>query len=116
MAIANNERDMLISAVVLSIKDAFTNPRSPNDMKTITNQTEAVHFLTDKSGAWAQSRRDICMAIGFCPDRLRTKIIGMKKDGTTLKDISGLVEAIMTEARREREASLAEKTPYRSSK
>ena len=108
MALPDNERDLWISAVVLSIKDAFTEPASPNDMKTITNQAEAVHFLTDQSGAWAQSRRDICAAIGFCPDRLRKRVIEMKEEGVTQKGLSAFSESILTAADRERAIALAE--------
>lgn len=113
MALPDNERDMFISAVVMAIKDAFTEPASSNDMKTITNQAEAVHFLTDKSGAWAQSRRDICTAIGFCPDRLRNRVIEMKAEGMTQKAISALAENILTASDRERAINLAEQIAFK---
>lgn len=41
--------------------------------------SESWSFLTDRSGAWARSRRDICDCIGVDPDKLRENVMSTRR-------------------------------------
>jgi hypothetical protein len=40
-----------------------------------TNKIEAALFLTEETGEWAQSRKDVCIAADFDPDILREQAL-----------------------------------------
>lgn len=62
-----------LAVITKAVEDLF----SPGVAATAQDQTDALHFLTDKVGAWATSRLAVATAAGIDPAALREHIVGI---------------------------------------
>ncbi|MCU0827075.1 MAG: hypothetical protein MUE52_06645 [Tabrizicola sp.] len=70
----------------LFVKAAATASGASDANPTSDGKLEAVRFLTDQSGAFAESRAFWCLAAGKNPDRLRQTIIALLEGDDCLVD------------------------------
>lgn len=70
----------------LFVKAAATASGASDANPTFDGKLEAVRFLTDQSGAFAESRAFWCLAAGKNPDRLRQTIIALLEGDDCLVD------------------------------
>ncbi|MCB6177519.1 hypothetical protein LHP98_05165 [Rhodobacter sp. Har01] len=104
--VASRRRDdfesLWLTVIMSAVEDLF----SPSSAATAQDQSDALHFLTDKVGAWAASRRDVATAAGIDHEHLREHVVSILEgaeppDGMLSGDrgrkpanfVSGVVEA-----------------------
>ena len=75
--VASRRRDdfesLWLTVIMSAVEDLF----SPGSAATAQDQSDALHFLTDKVGAWAASRLAIATAAGIDPAALREHVVGI---------------------------------------
>lgn len=75
--VASRRRDDFEAVWLTVISKAVEDLFAPGFAATSSDQTEALHFLTDRVGAWAVSRRDVATAAGVDPDVLRAHVVSI---------------------------------------
>jgi len=75
--VASRRRDdfeaLWLTVITSAVEDLF----SPGFAATAQDQSDALHFLTDKVGAWAASRRDVATAAGIDHEHLREHVVSI---------------------------------------
>jgi hypothetical protein len=72
------EKQLAYAVINLAIEDALAPPPlegHPNYADRARIRREALCFLTDKRGAWAEARPFWCMATDVDPDELRERML-----------------------------------------
>lgn len=57
------------------------------------DRKEAIAFLTDTEGQWAESRQDWCDMIGQDASKVRSAALRILRQGTTKRELHRLVDA-----------------------
>lgn len=64
------------------------------------DKRQALNFLTDQTGSWAQSREEVCDLVDMCPHRLRTEFQNLMERGATRYDILSMVDGLTRKAQK----------------
>lgn len=70
------ERRLIASVISRAVLDLFSKVMltSNNDEAAVVKR-DAMLFLTASGGPWAKRRRDLCVAVDMCPDKVRRNVI-----------------------------------------
>ncbi|MFT6605693.1 MAG: hypothetical protein ACJA2X_000869 [Halocynthiibacter sp.] len=72
------EHRLIASVISRAVLDLFSKVSLvANDEEADTTKAESLQFLTATGGSWAQRRRELCLVVDVCPDKLRRRVIAI---------------------------------------
>ena len=76
---ASPEVKLGFAIIARAVTDLFIGASNEPSQKDAIRH-EALRFLTDASGPWAESRRDFCLICNFDPDQVRERMIDILEE------------------------------------
>lgn len=104
------EARLWISVIIDAILEASSptgNPASVKGRREDLGKREALNFLTDQTGGWAESREEICDLVDICPERLRKEFQAIIDRGTSRSEILSMVDGLSRKAQKTTEGKQA---------
>ena len=90
------------------IIDAILDAVSPaNGDAAARDKQQALNFLTDQAGSWAESREEVCDLVDVCPHLLRSEFQKLMTRGATRYEILSMVDGLTRKAQKTTEGKQA---------
>ena len=93
-----------INVIIDTILDAVS---PANGDAAARDKQQALNFLMDQTGSWAESREDVCDLVDVCPHRLRSEFKKLMENGATRDEILSMVDGLTRKAQKTKKGKQA---------